>query len=212
MAYNEREKNHQGRNLKERDTEKLMFERPGDASCPVASFEKYISKLNPRCDALFRRPKTNFIADSNCWYDNMAVGKNTLGNKMKVISAEAKCSSVYTNHCVRATAVTALARGGTEHQDICSVTGHKRVDSLHSYLAVPTKADRYKMSKTTSVWIIFNFCQFKFLKFSPKLSNPFNITWFVLSSSIYIDRSGLWGYSPISKHWHADRGTGTKSG
>ena len=147
MAYNEREKNHQGQNLKERDTEKLMFERPGDASCPVVSLEKYISKLNPRCDAFFQRPKTNFIADSNCWYDNMAVGKNTLGNKMKVISAEAKCSSVYTNHCVRATAVTALARGGTEHQDICSVTGHKRVDSLHPYLAVPTKAERCKMSK-----------------------------------------------------------------
>ena len=72
---------------------------------------------------------------------------NTLGNKKKVISAEANCYSVYTNHCVRATAVTALARGGTEHQDICSVTGHRRVDSLHSYLAVPTKAKRCKMSR-----------------------------------------------------------------
>ena len=63
MAYNEREQNHRGQNLKERDTEKLMFEHPGDASCPVASLEKYISKLNPRCDAFFQRPKTNFIAD-----------------------------------------------------------------------------------------------------------------------------------------------------
>ena len=38
MAYNEREKNHQGQNLKGRETETLMFERPEDASCPVASW------------------------------------------------------------------------------------------------------------------------------------------------------------------------------
>lgn len=41
-------------------------------------------------------------------FDNMAVGERTLAEKMKYISKEAELSKVYTNHSIRATAVTAL--------------------------------------------------------------------------------------------------------
>ena len=37
----------------------LMFET-GLVSCPVKSFEKYISKLNPNCAALFQRAAAGF--------------------------------------------------------------------------------------------------------------------------------------------------------
>ena len=48
--------------------------------CPVSSFEK----LNPMNEYLFQRPKSS--GEGEIWYDNMAVGENTLGKKMKVIS------------------------------------------------------------------------------------------------------------------------------
>ena len=145
MAYNEIEKNHTGQNLKERDIQKIMYELPKDKNCPVASLEKYISKLNDKFNAFFQRPKVNYTQDG-IWYDNMAVGKNTLGNKMKLISAHAKCATIYTNHCVRATAATVLARAGIERKDICAVTGHKREETLKNYIAEPTKSERRNMS------------------------------------------------------------------
>ena len=56
--------------------------------CPVSSFEKYLSVLNPMNEYLFQRPKKS-AGEGEIWYDNMVVGENTLGKKMKVISHQA---------------------------------------------------------------------------------------------------------------------------
>ncbi|XP_061185668.1 uncharacterized protein LOC133193750 [Saccostrea echinata] len=34
------------------NTAARMYEKPGNPACPVSSFEKYISKLNPACEFL----------------------------------------------------------------------------------------------------------------------------------------------------------------
>ena len=86
--------------IRRRETQRswCLFERPGDPTCPVVSLEKYRSKLNRRCMSwLFQTPNTKITVDSNNWYENMAVGQNTLDNKMKMKSADVKCSLVYTN-------------------------------------------------------------------------------------------------------------------
>ena len=70
--------------------------------CPVSSFEK----LNPMNEYLFQRPKSS--GEGEIWYDNMAVGENTLGKKMKVISHKAELSTIYTNHSIGATPTTIL--------------------------------------------------------------------------------------------------------
>ncbi|CAC5418138.1 unnamed protein product [Mytilus coruscus] len=49
------------------------------------------------------------------------------------ISKSAGLSHVYTNHCVRATTVTVLARSGIPKTDIMKITGHKSEASLESY-------------------------------------------------------------------------------
>ena len=73
---------------------------------------------------LFQRPKSS--GEGEIWYDNMAVGENTLGKKMKVISHQAELSTIYTNHSIRATTITILDRSGFEARHIMSVSGHKR--------------------------------------------------------------------------------------
>ena len=56
-------------------------DKPG---CPVQSFQKYISKLHPECDALFQTPKSK--AEKNgSWYKKMPMGQCTLGNMMPTI-------------------------------------------------------------------------------------------------------------------------------
>ena len=99
--------------------------------CPVSSFEKYLSVLNPMNEFLFQRPKSS--GKGEVWYDNMVVGENTLGKKMKVISQQAELSTTYTNHSIRATTITILDRSGFEARHIMSVSGHRNESSIKSY-------------------------------------------------------------------------------
>ena len=46
--------------------------------CPVSSFEKCLSVLNPMNEYLFQRPKSS--GEGEIWYDNMVSGENTLGH------------------------------------------------------------------------------------------------------------------------------------
>ena len=90
----------------------IMFEKPG-CQCPVASLELYIKHLNPKNEFLFQRPKKGSkIGVYVVCFDNMVVGECTLGGKMKCISKEAELSKIYTNHSIRAAAVTILDKCG----------------------------------------------------------------------------------------------------
>jgi len=100
-----------------------MYEKPGP-NCPVVSFELYLSHLNPLNEFLFQRPRRNASTSEDLWHDNMVVGERTVGQKMKNISREAKLPKCYTNHSIRATAVTILDKSGFEVRH--HYYGHKR--------------------------------------------------------------------------------------
>ena len=120
-----------------------MYEKPGP-NCPVVSFELYLR--HPLNEFLFQHPRRNASTSEDVWYHNMVVGERTLGEKMKNISREAKLSKCYTNHSIRATAVTILDKSGFEARRIMAVGGHKNEASIRSY----SKTDicTKKMSET----------------------------------------------------------------
>ena len=64
---------------------------------------------------------------------NMPLSLNLLGNMMSQISADAKFSAVYTNHCVRATSITRMKSAHFEDRKNCSVSGHKNATSLQAH-------------------------------------------------------------------------------
>ena len=64
--------------------------------CPVKSFEKYLSKLNPKCEALFQTQRDCFFDSDPIWYENRPLGKNKLGTRMKELSTGAGLSQEYT--------------------------------------------------------------------------------------------------------------------
>lgn len=43
--------------------------------CPLASFMKYISKLNPENNAFWQQPSDSYMDTSNVWYTRTALGK-----------------------------------------------------------------------------------------------------------------------------------------
>ena len=65
--------------------------------------------------------------------ENMVIGERTFGEKMKNISREGNLSKSYTNHSIRATAVTILDKSGFEARHIMAVSGHKNEARIRSY-------------------------------------------------------------------------------
>lgn len=63
----------------------------------------------------------------------MPLRKNTLRTFMSSISKEPKLSQKYTNHCIRATAMSLLDEGNFEARHIMRVSGHKSESSIRSY-------------------------------------------------------------------------------
>ena len=100
---------------------------------PVATFELYISKLNPLRADLFQRPKKSIKYESSEWYDNQVIGRDPLNNMMKELSIEAELSKHYTNHSIRVTCLTKLDEAGFEIRHIQAVSGHKSEESIKSY-------------------------------------------------------------------------------
>jgi hypothetical protein len=64
------------------------------------------------------------------------------------MSKSANLSKSYTNHCTRATVATDLNRQGVDLLKIMSVTGHRNVKSLESYMYInePTDNERRTLS------------------------------------------------------------------
>ena len=127
-----------------------MYETSTD-QCPVRSFMKYKSKLNPECETLFQTPKSAIPSDVDSpWYKKMPVGKHTLGNFMSLISKQAQLSRPYTNHCIRATCISILDSMGFSARDICQISGHANEGSLSSYIGKADDGRKQELSDAIS--------------------------------------------------------------
>ena len=73
------------------------------------------------------------LPTKTCWYDNMRIGKNTMGTMMSSVSKAVKLSKKYTNHSIRATFVTILDSCDFDARHIMSISKHKNESSIRSY-------------------------------------------------------------------------------
>ena len=112
----------------------------------VRVMERYLGKLHPGLDRLFQRAACSpgmIMSDSSCWFYKSPLSHNKLDGMMKLISESAALSFSYTNHCLRATSITHMKRCGVEDRKICTVTGHKNVNSLAAYDRVTSAESRH---------------------------------------------------------------------
>ena len=144
------------KNNRENEFEKSqggIMTETGGQRCPVASFQRYMDKLNPDCQWFWQKPKPKAKlhrseSDTSPWYCNAPLGKNTIGDKMKTISSRAG-TRPYTNHCLRATSITSLQNAGFRDRDIMSVSGHHSESSLKHY-ATTSRSTKQLMSSAIS--------------------------------------------------------------
>jgi hypothetical protein len=67
---------HHHRTTNEDESDGGRMYATGSIMCPVSRFEKYLSKRNSKCSALFQHPKSSCCDDDNEWYVNKPIGKN----------------------------------------------------------------------------------------------------------------------------------------
>lgn len=154
----EQDKNHRVDDNGDQSTGEGRIYETKDRKCPVASYEKYVSKLpkgtdqrgKPVNNSLWMKPLDSFIDSDAVWYCNMAIGKNTLVSFMSTLSQKAGLSMKYTNHCIRATNITELDRAGFDSRHIMRVTGHKNAQSIASYAVHLSEAKKQDISDALS--------------------------------------------------------------
>ena len=95
-----------------------------------ACIKQYVSKLNPLCNAFFQQPRPRIRSEDPVWYANKPLGENSLGNMMKSITTGCNLSKIYTNHSVRATAISLWSDADIPDRQVTFVSGHSNEDSL----------------------------------------------------------------------------------
>ena len=122
-----KDENHKNHTIKDdpNDTngEGRMYEKIGNLMCPLASFMKYLSKLNPENNAFWQQPSDSYTDTSNGWYTR------TLSSMLTKISELSKLSMVYTNHSIRATTITEMDEGVLLQHILC-VSRNTKVRNL----------------------------------------------------------------------------------
>lgn len=111
----------------------------------ILPFKILLRTLHPDCPRLFQRVPPKYSPRDAVWFCNMPLGKTTLAHMMQDMSAAAGLSTIYTNHCLRATVLSMLSAEDVEDRHIMSVTWHKNALSLRSNTK-PTTSQQRSMS------------------------------------------------------------------
>lgn len=129
------------KNTLEKDKKKrgsAMYEDPGNPLCPVASLEKYLSKIPPAAKALYLQPK-RYVVPNDFWYTAVPLGVNYLSQMLPKICKEAGTQSIYTNHSLRVTAIRKLS-DSREIMAVCVNSGHIETNSQWQQESAPYSA------------------------------------------------------------------------
>ena len=126
-----------------------MYET-SDENDGYKAMKLYISKLNPKSNAFFQYPKKQWNYDDEVWYDARPIGFNKVDNMLERISEAAKLSKMYTNHSVRATAITLWSNAGIQNRHIMAISGHRSEQSLAHYNTQPSTSQLQHCSEVLS--------------------------------------------------------------
>lgn len=103
-----------------------------ECACPVRLFHKLLSK-NITSSRLFLRPNRFWKFESDTWFDNIPVGKNTINmwtkSSTQAIGSDTMCKKI-SNHWNRSTVVSHLANKGIPEHQLIKITGHGSSNSI----------------------------------------------------------------------------------
>ncbi len=142
-------KNRQGRFEHVQAENKVVtaYAQPGSKKCIVKLLYLYMSKLPIGTISFYLRPCAKVPEDeTKSWYVKQNVGINKLRDVVAEMSVKAKLPIRYTNHSLRATAITRMYEGGVPEKVISDKSGHKSIKGLRTYERTSKEQDRFTCS------------------------------------------------------------------
>ena len=129
-------KNNQHRFTDTNSTNKVVrsYALPGKEHCMVKLLDKYFSLLSPAAPYFYMKAKEKFPADPtvSCLI-NQRVGINQLKKMLPELSEKSGIGVRYTNHSLRATAITRMFNGEIDEKIIAEASGHRSLKALRAY-------------------------------------------------------------------------------
>lgn len=116
---------------------------PGNSRCLVKLLDSYLSKLPPNSSHLYMRPLPVFPDDlSKPSYTKQRVGINSIKQFLPSICDACGFGRKYTNHSLRATAITRMFEGKIPEKVIADKSGHKSIQGLRCYERISVEQDQ----------------------------------------------------------------------
>ena len=107
---------------------------PGNERCIVKLLDTYLPLLPPNSPHFYMRALERFPSDPNKFcMANQRVGVNMLKNILSKLSEKAGLEAHYTNHSLRATAITRMFNAGIPEKVIAENSGHRSTKALRCY-------------------------------------------------------------------------------
>ena len=108
----------------------------------LEAYKLYMEKRCSEQQAFFQTPNPDWSPTDKVWFKNEPMGKNKLASIMGDLSKNAKLSSIYTPHSVRASMISILFKAGVQPKQICELTKHKNEKSLNVYIKTSSSAQK----------------------------------------------------------------------
>ena len=96
-------------------------------------FSAFFSPEHASDGPFYLKPKGNWKYGAIIWFENRAIGWNTLSKRFKEMCKDAGLVENYSNHSGRVTAVTRLNDAGVPEKAIMKRSGHRSIEGVRTY-------------------------------------------------------------------------------
>ena len=132
--YISKNNQHRFKDINAKNKTVKAFALPGNDHCIVKLLDKYLSLLPADATHFYMRAKDKTPSNpSVSSFTNQRVGINVLKNVLPELSEKSGIQVRYTNHSLRATAITRMFNGEVDEKVIAETSGHRSLKALRSY-------------------------------------------------------------------------------
>ena len=125
---------HRFKDINMRSKKVRAYAVPGSERCIVKLLDTYLPLLPSNSPNFYMRALEKFPSDpKKCCMTNQRVGINMLKNILSELSEKAGLETHYTNHSLRATAITRMFNSGIPEKVIAENSGHRSTKALRCY-------------------------------------------------------------------------------
>uniref|UniRef100_A0A8W8NP22 Tyr recombinase domain-containing protein n=1 Tax=Magallana gigas TaxID=29159 RepID=A0A8W8NP22_MAGGI len=120
--------------------------------CPVLAYKEFARRRPEQMNSPNQSPFYLRVSrhPEKAWYVNQPMGKNTIGNIVKVMCEAGGIQGRKVNHSERKTAISSLVHAGVPPTIIKQKSGHKNVNSINNYNTASNEQQRHMSSILTN--------------------------------------------------------------